>query len=210
VPLAPGLAIASLFVKRNSALVAALPVTLTLGYVSFFLAYYVGRLAALEIAMLVLASIAWLITRWQALERGTATTTALQGFGLAFVISLACVCLVYAADLGIGSWAATDRFAPAIWASDAQLPQIVAEGLYRQLPVNDLIGVGWHVSDRPPLLSGLMLLAQPLFEPFFAVGDNQRLGFLFYQVLGSVACTLWVSRCSTLSKASARRSSPWL
>lgn len=192
--LAPGLAAVWLFRVRRPdvALLAVLPTTLVLGYVTFFATYYGGRAGKFAALLAMLAAGLTLMTRWRALWTQYRDEPIARAIGLTFAISLAYILLVYSSDLGIGSWSATYRFAPAIWSSDSQLPQIVAEGAYRRLPMKNLIGGGWHVSDRPPLLAGLMLLGRPVWEPLIATGDNQRLAFLLYQSLGMSACSLWV------------------
>jgi hypothetical protein len=191
---APGLVLLRLarVNHRYVSLQAAIPVTFAIGYASFFAMYYArvsAELIILAFTSVCAVALAYRGRAWWKQYRHELNT---QAFRLAFAVSVVYVFFVYSADQGIGTWASTYRFAPAIWSSDAQLPQMVAEGVYRQVPMKDLIGGGWHVSDRPPLLSGLMLLARPAWRVLFAIGDNQRLAFLFYQVLGLVACTLWV------------------
>ncbi len=191
---APGLSvlwIAGLKRPRDQVL-ASIPVTLALGYAAFFAVYYGDVRAKLAILLLMLATVVVVTTRGWNSWRQFRDEPAARAVGLAFTLSLGYLFFLYSADMGIGGWTSAYRFRPAIWSSDAQLPQIVAEGVYRQLPVRNVIGGGWHVSDRPPLLAGLMLLARPTWEPLLAVGDNQRLSFLFYQVLGLVACSSWV------------------
>jgi len=192
--LVPGLAaVRVLRVRsRDTALQAVVPTTLVFGYIAFFAVYYGGRMGSLAVIVAMLVTGLAVVTRWRAIWTAYRDESIARAIGLTFAISLAYILLVYSSDLGIGSWSATYRFAPAIWSADSQLPQIVAEGLYHGLPVKNLIGGGWHVSDRPPLLAGLMLLGRPVWEPLIATGDNQRLTFLLYQSLGMVACSLWV------------------
>jgi len=112
---------------------------------------------------------------------------------LFFALSLVYLLAVYSADLGVGSWTANYRFAPAVWSSDNQLSQIVAEGLFNHRPMPGLFGgTPWKVSDRPPLLSGAFLLARPVWELVLGIDQNSRLLFYFYQITGLIGMTFWV------------------
>jgi hypothetical protein len=192
--LAPGFAAAWLVGIRNveSALLIAIPVTLLMGYVAFFLFYYGGVILHFSVLLIVLSSTLIVLLKWRSLFTYWNRNFSATPFRLFFGLSLSYVLLLYSADLGVGSFAATYRFAPAVWSTDNQLPQVVAEALYRHDPIKSLLGNEWRVSDRPPLMSGLFLLGRPVWEPLIAVSDNARLLFYFYQVTGIVASTLWV------------------
>ena len=191
--LGPGLLVAwgSGVRRLDAALLVAAPATLAIGYVFFFAFWYANPAAHLAVLVLTLASVGFVVVRSRDLVAGAKGTGGLNAWGLAFALSLGYVLLLFAGDTGIGTYAATYRFAPATWSTDNQLPQIVAEALYQGKPIPGLLGA-WHVSDRPPLMTGLFLLGRPIWEAFAAIGDNRRLLWLFYQVTGIVASAIWV------------------
>lgn len=188
---APGFAIAWLFGGRRveAALVAALPVTLLAGYVAFFGFYYQPAALRYAVAVGMAGSVLVTVLNWRAITTWLRGSPVAGAGRLFFVLSLSYVLLLYSGDLGLGTFTANSRFAPAVWSTDNQLVQIVAEGLYQR----DTIRLGnWHVSDRPPLLTGMFLLDRPVWAPLKAIGENSRFLFYFYQVTGVVASTLWV------------------
>lgn len=98
------------------------------------------------------------------------------------------VCLVlYGADSGAARWHAAYRFSPAAWSSDHLLPTVVAEGIYATTPVQAILGGGWHVSDRPPLLAGIQLLLTPLFTVLFQAEASRFLSFDAHQITAIIA-----------------------
>lgn len=97
--------------------------------------------------------------------------------------TLGYLALLYAASNGGGSWEANSRFLPVRWSSDNQLPYLTANALFRGLSLADLPFGSWKVSDRPPLMSGAMVLARML--GFLAAGDDGRYRlFALYQCTG--------------------------
>jgi hypothetical protein len=79
-------------------------------------------------------------------------------------LSLGLQLIVVGANVGAGPWDANSVFAPAIWSTDHLLPSVVSEALYQHRPVAGALGGGWHVSDRPPLQAGLLLLERPVWH----------------------------------------------
>jgi hypothetical protein len=192
--LAPGWAIA-LWLRSRGMLpgptsLAAIPLTALLGYGCFFVAYY-GGVAASAAASL---GVGWAgVTLWR---KGRVAGLAaepdnLLPLGLMFLYSLLCVLLLYLPDAGIGTWTATYRYWPAVWSSDNQLQQMVAEALYQNGPILGLFDP-WKVSDRPPLLAGTLILLRPLWQTLLGIGSNARLYFYFHQVTGIVLSCFWV------------------
>jgi hypothetical protein len=190
----PGLAVASLarIFKLETALFVALPGTFLTGYIAFF-GFYYGPLIT-RVAVILAAVVGGVLVFMKRrillvyLNHYASDTLCRLFFGL----SLSYTLLLYSADLGVGPFAANYRFAPAVWSTDNQLPQIVAEGLYKRRPIKFLISREWRVSDRPPLMSGLFLMGRPVWESLIAIGENARLLFYFYQITGILVSTLWV------------------
>lgn len=169
-----------------------IPLTLTFGYASFFLFYYLHDAATPAVLGITLLSVAYLTWQHQRLRQLLQEDLVGWPLALCLVLSLYYVLNLFAVDSGLASWSANFRFEPPIWSSDNQLPQWVAEGIYRQVRPEAILGGGWRASDRPPLLAGFMLLARPAMEAVLAVGSNRRLAYLFFQILGIVASTFWV------------------
>jgi hypothetical protein len=190
----PGLALVWLLGIRRAetALLVALPGTFLMGYIAFFGFYYGALITRFAVILIALVSAGVVLIKWRIVLAYLNHYASDTLYRLFFTLSLSYVLLLYSADLGVGSFAANYRFAPAVWSTDNQLPQIVAEGLYKHRQVKFLISREWRVSDRPPLMSGLFLLGRPVWEPLIAVGENARLLYYFYQVTGIVASTLWV------------------
>ena len=192
--LSPGLAMAYWLQSRGllpgPVSLAAIPLTTLLGYGSFFVAYYGG---------IALSAVASLGVGWAAVKLWSRTRVAgaageadgLLPLGLMFLYSLLCVLLLYVADAGIGSWAANYRYWPAVWSSDNQLQQLVAESLYQDRPIVGSLKP-WRVSDRPPVLAGTLVLLRPLWQTLLGIGSNLRLYFYFHQVAGIVLNSFWV------------------
>lgn len=192
--LGPGLALARWARSRNlislPAAVVSLPLAGLLGYACFFVAYYLGVAASTAMSVAVLASVPAL---WQRHRQETRDASAdlLLPLGLSFVYSLACVLLLFAPDGGTGTWTATYRYWPAVWSSDNQLQQMVAEQMYHGKPLAGLLQP-WRVSDRPPLMAGTLLLLRPLWQPLLGVEGNERLFFYFHQTAGMVLNSFWI------------------
>ena len=194
--LAPGAALVLLARRtrrlRHLSALWMIPTTLLVGFAAFFI-YYASPLAGRVFALTALMACVLVVgANRRSLHTLLKRERLREPLALMFLFSLFYVCLLYSADAGIGTWAGAYRYEPPAWSSDNQLPQLVAEGLVQQTPLRYVIGGGWQVSDRPPVLAGFLLLARPFFEPFIALGNNSRFLFLPYQILGIVASTFWV------------------
>ncbi|MCA8976467.1 MAG: hypothetical protein KDC98_17235, partial [Planctomycetes bacterium] len=193
--LAPGAAIVSLLpagpllsLPRSAWI---LPLSCALGYGTFFLFYYAPAIAGTVATVAGIAALLTLPLRRRRLRELLVADRHAEPLIALFLISLVYVLLLYSADDGLGSWAATYRFSPAAWSSDNQLSQQVADAILWQRPLNGLLGP-WHVSDRPPLLSGVLLAHHELWQPILALWNNARLQFYCHQITGIIASTFWV------------------
>jgi hypothetical protein len=101
------------------------------------------------------------------------------------------VALVSAIDNGGGSWAINSAFSPVRWSSDNQLPWLFAEAMYDGTPRDEITWGPWLASDRPPLLSGLLLLTRGIIlEPAGAVVGSWMIP-AFYQIAAVVFLSTW-------------------
>jgi hypothetical protein len=191
--LGPGFVVGALLRSRASPMVLILitSVVPALGYAQFFLSYYTPSVAQAVVVIVWVGAVAGTVVFLRDVVRASISRGVVLPVAAAFLVSWFAVGLLYAGDVGAGSFDATYRFDPAIWSTDNQLPQIVAEAVYQRRSLSRLLGA-WHVSDRPPLMSGVFLLARPIWRPLLARGDNVRLLYLFYQVTGVVESCLWV------------------
>lgn len=112
-----------------------------------------------------------------------------------FLISLAYVTLLYAVNTGAGSFQATYRYAPAAWSTDNQIAQWIAEAMVSG-PHRSFLQVfglsAWKVSDRPPALAGMFLLARPAVGVLLPFGENRHLVYYFYQIGGIIVMSCWI------------------
>ena len=204
--LGPGAFLARLLRLRASSvtLIFVTSVVPAIGYVQFFLSYYTPAIAALVVVLVTAAAVAGTVISVRSAFGLNVSRRIVVPIAAAFLVSFFAMNLLYAGDVGAGSFDATYRFDPAIWSTDNQLPQIVAEAVYERRSLSRLLG-DWRVSDRPPLMSGVFLLTRPLWEPFLSRGDNVRLLYLFYQVTGLVVTGLWVVPVWVLLSTAAMR-----
>ena len=107
-----------------------------------------------------------------------------------FLVSLFYVLVLYMVDTGAGSWHANSRFLPVRWSSDNQFPMVIAEQIFQGNPITELF-LPWHVSDRPPLLAGLMALARRPLEVLITAGLPNSMIQYFYHIFGIAANSLW-------------------
>jgi hypothetical protein len=71
---------------------------------------------------------------------------------------------------GLGHWEPNYRFSPAYWSSDNELPWLFAEALRHDWDMAGILGP-WSFSDRPPLMSGALLINADLFD-FLQTGND--------------------------------------
>lgn len=190
--LGPGLLLlASRRVPREHHLLAAVSVTFAVGYLQFFVRYYAPGWAPAVVAAHGIAAVAGGVLAVRAIAHRRWPESVTTPLAFACLLSLAYVGVLYAGDVGAGTHDATYRFSPAVWSTDNQLAQMVTEALHQEQNLGKIL-YPWHVSDRPPLLTGVFLLLRPLWTPIVDHEDNARLLFYLYQIAGIVASTLWV------------------
>ncbi len=133
------------------------------GYLAFFL-FQLSRPVGYGLSIAAYAGCGWAAFTWLR-ARATRDARWLDAvswrLAVPYTFSLAAVLLLEAVDTGAGAWNAAYRFAPALWSTDHLLPRIVAEGIFNRIPIAEILGGAWHVSDRPPLMSGMLLFAEP-------------------------------------------------
>jgi hypothetical protein len=91
-------------------------------------------------------------------------------------------------------FAANYRFSPASWSTDNQLPVIVGDFLTQNNHV-ELVkhGIGrWQVSDRPPVLAGLMAPVVFLCHLLSSGKETSQLGSAWTQIVGTCVLTTWI------------------
>jgi hypothetical protein len=168
------------------------------GYVAFFVFDADSRLGQVWSWLVVSASIATLMSRRRRRELRRLFhqfTEVSWPVICLFLISLGYVTLLYSVGNGTGSFAATYRYAPAIWSTDNQLAQMIAEQMVTGPHRSFLQVFGpavWKISDRPPGLIGIFLLARPVFGVLLPFGENRHLAYYFYQIGGVIVMSCWI------------------
>jgi hypothetical protein len=165
--------------------------SLVVGLVLFFVFWWsptVGRWMAGAVHASGLGWCAWVGVRdrqrlWQVLQ------PMVHALVVWFLVSLLFVMVVFAADTGAGQWNANARFWPVRWSSDNELPLRVGEALFSERSIEGLLGP-WHVSDRPPLQTGMYLLVRPLASVLVPGSQESRVSWL-HTAVGVVLNTLW-------------------
>ncbi len=160
----PLLGLSSLFRAAGLARVAgmaAYSTWFTLCYGLFFLAWWDRQIAAYATvgffsAMLV-SCIAFAIRLG---PRALAREWSGLGATTLYYSSLLMTAVLWLAHSNAGLWDPAYRFAPAAWSSDHAVPIMVANGLFDRTPIQQMLGGGWHVSDRPPLMSGWLFFSR--------------------------------------------------
>ena len=128
-----------------------------------------------------------------------------------FAFSLFALLFLEMVDIGAGTWNAAYRFIPAVWSSDHIWPRIVADGLWAGLPAPQIF-TGWHVSDRPPLMAGFLLLMRPVADalgPGAAAPGMTHLMPKAAGIIANAAITLPIVELMA-SSAAARKRPHWI
>lgn len=140
--------------------------TLGLGCYALFFIYWLKAPFGSALAMFAVGASLLLSLRW--LMSGGANELKNEitqgGLHVLYFASLSVVLVAYTAAPGAGIWDMAYRYLPAVWSSDHMLPHLVAEGFYQGRGPQGLLGGAWLVSDRPPLMSGLLLYLRPTWE----------------------------------------------
>lgn len=161
------------------------------GYVSFFVAYFDPRLQIM-LSMLTLLLCGLSVFQRRAIAvRELGHDEVRRPLTVFFAVAVSAVLAVYAIETGSGAWTPNYRFAPPLWSSDNHLQPMISEMLYRGQSVLNW-NAFWQTSDRPPLLSGVLLLSRPWWESILAVHDNKRLIDLFFQCAAISIMAFWV------------------
>ena len=165
-----------------------------LGYMLFFvmdLSARAGEATALLLLGAAPATIVYLYVTDRRLVKQS--FYALRGpFAAWFIGSLGLVLLLYSDDNGGGSWRPNYRFAPVNWSSDNQLSLFISEALADGRDMSQFTIGQWQVSDRPPLLTGIVCLLRPLLLVFQTSNDGPHLYYNAYHIAGILANSLWL------------------
>lgn len=159
-------------VGRGSEVAFSCAVVCALGYLAFFVAFASNAASRwFSVAILILST-------GILISKRTRTVTALKGMPgralfVSYVLSLTWLAIVALADTGAGPWNPNYRFDPAVWSTDNHLPALVSEGIYVGKQVGTVLGGGWRVSDRPPLMAGILLLQRPLWAPLVFLSPDR-------------------------------------
>lgn len=131
-------------------------------------------------------------------------------FLLWLVVAWAYIAFISAIDNGGGSWAVNGAFSPLRWSSDNQLPFLFAEGMYDGTPREQIVWGQWLASDRPPLLSGLLLLVRyPLIDTLGSFVSREFVGTL-YVLVSATLLTSWVLPTYRFGETVQRGGGVWL
>ena len=107
-----------------------------------------------------------------------------------------CISVAYAAfaaaiDNGGGVWNINALFSPVRWSTDNQLPSLFAEALFTNAPREKIQWGVWLASDRPPLLSGLLLLFRSTIVQLLFNGVGTNAISSFYATISIVILASW-------------------
>jgi len=166
------------------------------GYAEFFAYYASPDLGVASTLLLFLAALSIIaFAAWFRRPALTGTWRQLDPFlTVWFLGSLAYTAILYSIDNGGGAALANYRFSPAAWSSDNQLMGITAEALGSGQPMQDLFGAGsgWQVSDRPPLLAGLVVFMRPFIYLLARSDDGPHFVTRYYGVLEIIYVGFWL------------------
>jgi hypothetical protein len=123
--------------------------------------------------------------------RKTAAAKLLPYFKVWTLISLACLAILCLAYNGLGHWEPNYRFWPASWSSDSELPWFFAEAIRNESKLRELFGGQWMPTDRPPLMTGALLLLSDTFAQLQINNDGNYLRGTAYNVASVALNTLW-------------------
>ncbi|QGZ96552.1 glycosyltransferase family protein [Terricaulis silvestris] len=100
---------------------------------------------------------------------------------------------------GLGHWEPNYRFSPAHWSSDNELPWMFAETLRHNWNTEGVLGP-WSFSDRPPLMTGALLLTADLFDLLQTGNDGNWLRGPAHNTSSILINTLWAPVFFTAAK----------
>lgn len=123
--------------------------------------------------------------------RKMAAAKLLPYFRVWTLISLVCLAILCLAYNGLGHWEPNYRFWPASWSSDSELPWFFAEAIRNESKLRELFGGQWMPTDRPPLMTGALLLLSDIFAQLQINNDGDYLRGTAYNVASVALNTLW-------------------
>jgi len=163
-----------------------------LGLVAFFLYYFFpGWAPWICLALFGSGCVIEFLRVRQILRRPGRLLPASTGILLWGVISLASVLLLHGQQTNSLNYAANYRFSPASWSTDNQIPIELARLLREGDRLAGWDFGTWLVSDRPPVLAGI--IASSYSSPIYAFARGHRqLVPLIAQTLAACVLSLWV------------------
>lgn len=123
--------------------------------------------------------------------RKMAAVKLLPYFKVWTLISLVCFALLCLAYNGLGHWEPNYRFWPASWSADSELPWLFAEAVRNEWNLHEIFGGQWMPTDRPPLMTGALLLLADVFEQLQINNDGNYLRGTAFNVASIALNTLW-------------------
>ena len=120
-------------------------------------------------------------------------------------VGLAYAAFIGAVDNGGSSWAVNGLFTPLRWSSDNQLPFDFAEALYTGVPRDKIAWGAWLASDRPPLLTALLLIPRSTIIPLLASRVGTDFVPVAYQLSATTILASWVAALYYLCRWLVRR-----
>ena len=171
-----------------------------LGLALFFLFYASQPVAygiSIGIAVMSVGVLAWACALYAkpARTRGhfhQATGEWMELLALWLLVALAMFFLAHMVVHGTGPWEPNGRFSPARWASDNQIPMLTAEQLFLGGDLGKVDIQPWKVSDRPPLMYGLLAMLRIPAMLTMLGSDGRYAYYQAYLNTGIILNTLWV------------------
>jgi hypothetical protein len=120
------------------------------------------------------------------------------------LVSLVCFAILSLAYNGLGHWEPNYRFWPAAWSSDAELPWLFAEAVQNEWNLREIFGGQWMPTDRPPLMTGALLLLSDVFAQLQINNDGNYFRGTAYNIASIALNTLWAPAISWLLSSLAR------
>ena len=182
--------------QRRGAPMLGVPIGLILlGFASlcaFLISHALGALGAWISLLVTCAGIATAVARVDRSDRQQAISAAAPHLLLWAGFSLLWLGVLLLLDDGTAHWRPNNRFWPASWSSDNELPWLYAEALLRSLPLDTVLGGAWSVSDRPPLMAGSYLLLSPVLDLLQLGNDGTHLRGLAYASAAIPINATWI------------------
>jgi len=167
------------------------------GVISYalFFAYFFSHAAGIALSASIFAGeiilLAYLLVKRRAALYSTWTRwkapTVLWGIGV-----LVSFCLASAIINGAGPWTVNALFTPVRWSTDNQIPTIVSEYLFHGLDPRTYDFGSWKISDRPPLIYGLMAGLRLVSSSIVSSHDGDSLFYEYGMISGIVINGLWI------------------